>query len=140
VRIPRALESKAYIWPEYARGAESEGEEGEVPKFVAGDLYLVRFGTRGGDPIWAVDILSGQGDHAQEIFGYLLNDAVEGFPVPFYPLCLQRAHQHAQVVDFDLDIFQDAIYRAIQGILPPEKRDIIDSMRFNSDVSLRRYG
>lgn len=140
VRIPRAVESKAYIWPEYARGAESEGEEGEAPKFVAGDLYLVRFGTRSGDPIWAVDILSGQSDHAQEIFGYLLNDAVEGFPIPFYPLCLQKAHQHAQVVDFDLDIFQDGIYRAIQEILPSEKGDIIDSMRFNSDVSLRRYG
>jgi hypothetical protein len=140
VRIPRALESKAYIWPEYARGAESEEEGGEAPKFVAGDLYLVRFGTRSGDPIWAVDILSGQSDHAQEIFGYLLNDAVEGFPIPFYPLCLQKAHQHAQVVDFDLDIFQDGIYRAIQEILPPEKKDIIDLLRFNSDVSLRRYG
>ena len=31
VKIPRELEAKAYVWPEYAKGAESEGEEGEAP-------------------------------------------------------------------------------------------------------------
>src|SRR5690606_32790260 len=69
VRVPRDLEKKVYIWSEYARGAETT--EGEAPKFVAGDMYLVRFGKRSGDPIWAVDILSSQTDQAQEILGYL---------------------------------------------------------------------
>ena len=39
-----------------------------------------------GDPIWAVDILSSQSVRAQEIFGYLLNDATNGFQslsIPF---------------------------------------------------------
>jgi hypothetical protein len=39
VKVPRSLEGKAYVWPEYARGAESEGGGGEAPKFVAGDMY-----------------------------------------------------------------------------------------------------
>ncbi len=140
VRIPRDLEAKAYVWDEYARGAEMEGENREVPKFVAGDMFLVRFGRRSGDPVWAVDILSQQSQKASEIFGYLLSDAIDGFPVPFYPRCLQKAHEHAQVVDFDLDIFQDEIFAAVRDLLPPEKQNIIESFRFNSDLSNRRYG
>jgi hypothetical protein len=77
VRIPRNIEAKAYLWEEYARGAESEEEEGEAPKFVAGDMFLVRFGKRTGDPIWAIDIFSSQSDRSSEIFGYLLNDAIQ---------------------------------------------------------------
>jgi len=139
VKIPRQLEAKAYLWDEYARGSESEGKEGEAPKFVAGDMFFVRFGKQQGDPIWAVDILSSQSARAQEIFGYLLNDAINGFPVPFYPLCLQKAHEHAQIVDFDLLIFQDEIYAAVRNLLPYDKRGVIDSWRFNSDLSTRRY-
>lgn len=139
VRVPRSLEKKAYLWDEYARGVETEGEEIEAPKFVAGDMHLVRFGRRAGDPIWAVDTFSNQSHDAQEIFGYLLNDAIDGFPIPFYPLCLQKAHEHAQIVDFDLVIFQDQIYSAIRDMLPIGKRSVVDSMRFQSDMSARRY-
>ncbi len=140
VRIPRELEAKAYIRDRYARGPETEGDRREAPKFVAGDMYLVRFGRRSGDPVWAVDILSQQSQKASEIFGYLLSDAIDGFPVPFYPRCLQKAHEHAQVVDFDLEIFQDEIFAAVRNLLPPEKQNIIDSFRFKSDLSRARYG
>ena len=34
-----------YVWPEYARGAEAEKGVG-APKFVAGDMYFVRFGEQ----------------------------------------------------------------------------------------------
>jgi hypothetical protein len=140
VRIPRELEAKSYIRDRYARGPETEGDNREAPKFVAGDMYLVRFGSRSGDPVWAVDILSKQSQKASEIFGYLLSDAIDGFPVPFYPRCLQKAHEHAQVVDFDLDIFQDEIFEAVRDLLPPEKQNIIESFRFKSDLSRGRYG
>src|SRR5260370_21561889 len=79
LKIPRELEAKAYVWPEYAKGAESEGEEGEAPKYVAGDMYFVRFGKAKGDPIWAVDIFSCQKSKDSEIFGYLLADAIMDF-------------------------------------------------------------
>lgn len=139
VRVPRKLEEKSYIWGEYARG--SEVTEGEAPKFVAGDMYLVRFGKRLGDPIWAVDILSSQNDHAQEILGYLLSDAIDGFPVPLYPRCLQRAHEHAQVVGFDLDILQDHIYSSVREMLKREdKEHILEMTRLATDVTARRYG
>jgi hypothetical protein len=137
VKIPRELEAKAYVWPEYAKGAEAEGEEGEAPKFVAGDMYFVRFGKAKGDPIWAVDIFSCQKYKDAEIFGYLLADAIDGFPVPFYPRCLQKAHEHAEIVDFDLTILQDEVFAAVRGLVPDG--NALDEFQLNVDSSARRY-
>src|SRR5262249_778817 len=50
VRIPRQLEKKAYVWPEWARDEVPEQGVEEAPKYVAGALHLVRFGKNGGDP------------------------------------------------------------------------------------------
>jgi hypothetical protein len=137
MRVPRELEAKAYVWPEYARGAEAEGEEGEAPKFVAGDMYFVRFGKNKGDPIWAIDIFSAQSAKDSEIFGYLLADAIDGFPVPFYPRCLQKAHEHAEVADFDLTILQDEVFAAVRQLLPDAT--VLDEFQLNVDTSGRRY-
>lgn len=139
VQIPREMEAKAYVWPEYARGAEEEGSGGEAPKFVAGRLFLVRFGARSADPIWATDIFDSQSDLASEIFGYLLSDAIDGFPIPLYPRCLQKAHEHAEIVGFDLDILQEEIYENVRQMLPPGKRGVLDGFRLNPDPSGRRY-
>jgi len=139
VRIPRNLEAKAYVWPEYARGAETEDEEGEAPKFVAGDMYLVRFGQRSGDPIWSVDVFSSQSQEASEVFGYLLADAINGFPVPYYPLCLQRAHEYASIYDFDLDIMQDEVFNALKDLLNGWEITAFEAIRFRSDFLDRRY-
>ena len=140
VRMPRELEAKAYTWPEYARGMEAEQEEGEAPKYVAGDMYFVRFGRCGGDPIWTVDILSSQSGQAAQVFGYLLADATDGFPVPFYPRCLQKAHEYAEIVDFDLDILQGEVFTAVRGLLAEDETPVIEQLRLQEDVSARRYG
>jgi hypothetical protein len=42
VRIPRELESKAYIWPEYAMNVEEIEKEGES----IGNMFFARFGSR----------------------------------------------------------------------------------------------
>ncbi|MBI5115917.1 hypothetical protein HZA56_05545 [Candidatus Poribacteria bacterium] len=139
VRIPRAMEAKAYVWPEYARGEETEGSGGEAPKFVGGDMFCVRFGSRSGDPIWTVDILSKQRTQAAEVLAYLLADAIDGFPIPFYPRCLQKAHEHASVVDFDLEILQNEIIDAVRSMLPDNQRQILDAMSLQEDVTGRRY-
>ena len=67
-------EAKAYIWEEYAKGREVE-EDTEAPKFVAGDMFLVRFGKRSGDPVWAVDVFSNKTTCPRNLW-YLLNDAI----------------------------------------------------------------
>jgi len=139
VGVPRKLEAKAYVWPEYARGAEAEEGAGEAPKFVAGDMYFVRFGERSGDPLWSVDILSSQTPQVAEIFGYLLADAINGFPIPFYPRCLQKAHEFAAIVDFDLDILQDEVIMAVRGLLNDREINALEILRLQGDVSGRRY-
>jgi len=138
-RIPRQMEAQAFVWQEWARGVETEGTGKELPKFVAGDMYFVRFGPKSGDPIWAVDLLSSQTDKEQEIFGYLLADAKDGFPIPFYPRCLQKADEYAQVVDLDLDILQDEVFKAVKETLPESQRNAFDGFRLAPDLTGRRY-
>lgn len=139
VRIPRELEAKTYRWPEYTRGIEAS-DGGAKPQHVLGDMYLVRFGTRALDPVWTVDVFTPQSAQTPEILGYLLGDAIGGFPVPFYPRCLQRAHEHAQVVDFDLEILQDEVCAAVRGLLPAEQTDAFDAVRLSPDLAALRYG
>lgn len=137
-RVPYELELNSYTWKEFIWRPD-EDKAGEVNKFSMGCLYLVRFGKMNSDPVWAVDLLPNQAAQDSEIFGYLLADSINGFPVPHYPLCLQRAHEHAQVVDFDMDILQDEVIKSIKDILPQDKRDIIEQQLLNTDQSQNRY-
>jgi len=139
VEIPREIEEKAYIWVEYARGDDYLIEGGEVNKMVGGKMFLVKFGSHRHDPIWPVDIFIHQVEEAPKILGYLLADAENGFPIPYYPRCLQRAHENAALVDFDLDILQDAIYEALRSALDG-KPEILDSFRlWEADPARSRY-
>jgi len=136
--VSRELEQNAYVWSEYARGGEVE--TGEVNKFVAGKMFFVKFGGRPRDPIWPVDLLETQLSDAQLIFGSLLADAIEGFPVPFYPRCLQRAHENAALVDFDMDILQQGIVNAIRESLG-ENAPVLDELALiDADPAGKRYG
>ncbi|ABA05215.1 conserved hypothetical protein [Nitrobacter winogradskyi Nb-255] len=139
VEIPRELEEKAYLWSEYARGDDSVTEGGEINKFVGGKMFFVKFGSGPRDPVWPIDIfLSQSTDHAT-IFGYLLNDAVEGFPVPLYPRSLQKAHENAALVDFDMDILQDMIFSGLRTTLGTEA-PALDVFRLqDADPASRRY-
>jgi len=139
IKIPWELEEQAYNWSEYARGDEQAAKGGEANKFVAGKMFFVKFGTGSRDPVWPIDIfLSQQNDHAT-IFGHLLNDAKEGFPVPLYPRSLQKAHENAALVDFDMDILQDMIFGGLRSALG-EEAPILDVFRLqDSDPASRRY-
>jgi hypothetical protein len=142
VPIPMDLQSKVYKWAEYVRSPLIAPDERDIeaPKFNMGEMYFVRFGPRMGDPIWTVDILAGQSTSAQKIFGSLLNDAQCGFPIPYYPHCLQQADSHAQVVDLDLAILQDTMVEAIRDHLSPSQRPTFDAHRLAvDDPAARRY-
>jgi hypothetical protein len=124
VEIPRELEEKAYVWSEYARGDDRQLDGGEVNKFVGGKMFFVKFGTGKRDPIWPVDIFLPQAGEAQAIIGCMLADAINGFPVPFYPQCLQKAHENAALVDFDFDILQDEIFSGIRTVLDQQGHEL----------------
>jgi hypothetical protein len=139
VEVPSELEERAYVWSEYARGDDRE-LGGEINKFVGGKMFLVKFGRGTRDPIWPIDIFTPQRDQAQEILGYLLADAIEGFPIPLYPRCLQKAHENAALVDFDFDILQDEIYAGVRSVLGADA-PVLDAFRLQDvDVAQQRYG
>ncbi|MET7525825.1 hypothetical protein [Streptomyces sp900116325] len=141
--VPFDLQVKAYRWPEYIRSpvSDEKSEGKEDPKFNIGSMHFVRFGNQQSDPVWTADLLHSQASEAQKIFGYLLGDAVEGFPVPFYPLCLQRADEHAHVVGLDMDILRDELASAVRGLLGDATRQsILDGLMLSySDIASRRY-
>lgn len=139
VEIPRDIEGKAYAWPEYARGEDMKIEGQEANKYVGGKMFFVKFGKSSHDPVWPVDIFVPQVADAQATVGYLLADAENGFPVPFYPLCLQKAHENAALVDFDFDVLQDEIFEGIRKLLG-ENSVALDIARFqDTDPAQRRY-
>lgn len=139
VEIPRGLEEKAYVWSEYARGDDRELEGAEVNKFVGGKMFFVKFGSGRRDPVWPIDIFLPQEAEAQTIIGCMLADAINGFPVPFYPQCLQKAHENAALVDFDFDILQDQVFEGLRNVLGGEA-PILDVFRLQEvDPSQRRY-
>lgn len=129
VEIPRELEEKSYLSPEYARG----------PDFVGGKMFFVKFGSARHDPVWPVDIYLPQVAEAQQILDFMLADAINGFPVPFYPLCLQKAHESAALLDFDVDVLQDYVYEGVRTSLASEGA-MLDSFRLqDADPAQKRY-
>lgn len=139
VEVPRELEQKAYRWDEFARGIESASDsQSEAVKFVRGCMYFVKFGGRRCDPVWPVDVFDLQKREAPRILGYLLADAVVGFPVPFYPRSLQKAHEYAALVDFDIEILQDSVFDAVRSVVP--ERGVLDAYRvLIRDPAAARY-
>ncbi len=120
-------------WPEWIENMP--GEE----QFVAGKMFMVKFGSEPWDPVWIVDVFDAQVQEAGKVLGYMLNDALSGFPVPFYPRCLQRAHDAAALVGFDQDIFQLAIEDALRSALK-EKGSVIDKLALQeADIAQQRY-
>jgi hypothetical protein len=138
--VTREMLREVYKWEEYYRNPEEPADRREEdPKFNMGRMHLVRFGSRSGDPIWTVDLLEFQSNDHQAVFGALLQDAIDGFPVPFYPLCLQNADKHARVDEFDTTIVQDQLLAAVRGIIGPDLAPVVDRLRLATDVSARRY-
>jgi len=140
VEVPREVEERAYVWSEFARGDDRVNEGGEINKFVGGKMFLVNFGSHRRDPVWPVDIFVTQVNEAQTILGSMLADAINGFPVPHYPRCLQKAHENAALVDFDFDILQDFIYEGVRKSLG-EQASTLDVFQLqDADPAQRRYG
>lgn len=137
--IPRDVEMQAYKWAEYARGDDVGIDGGEVNKFVAGKMFFAKFGNRSKDPVWPVDIFLPQEKEAASILGYLLSDATSGFPVPFYPMCLQKAHENAALVDFDFEIIQDRVIHGLRKTLGSEAHNLDEFQLRDIDPSRRRY-
>ena len=139
VEVPRDLEESTYRWSEFARGNDREQEGREPNRFVGGKMHFVKFGASRRDPIWPIDVFEPQVEHASSILGYMLADATNGFPIPHYPLCLQKAHENAAMVDFDFDMVQEHVFAAIRDVLGDDAPNL-DAFRLQAaDPAQARY-
>lgn len=164
VPVPREMEKRAYKFPELPRGRErlnrnaeglcahwdpltgellSESVKGDADprdedsKYVFGSLFLTRFGHVIPDALWAIDIFDDQSHEADRITGHLFGDSADGFPVPCYPLSLQRAHEVAKLTDLDASVIQQAVMQGIRSVVGSE--DVVDRLTLAGDAAGRRY-
>ena len=139
IQVPRDIEQLSYIWPDYYLADTNIVEGDRTTRFAGGKMFLVKFGNRPRDPIWPVDLLQSQVDDAQKILGSITQDAHNGFPVPYYPLCLQKAHENAALVGFDLEVLQGYIYEGVRQSLGDEAGALDAFQLQDPDLPQRRY-
>jgi len=105
-----------------------------------GRLFLVKFGNRPFDPVWPVDIAEWQIAEADKILGQLMNDAQYGFPIPDFPMCVQKAHDFAKINGLEVDILQDILLEGIaQNLTENEKEKILRIKYLGKNLTNIRY-
>lgn len=131
--VPPELEREVYRWEEYARGEA----EGSWEHFVQGRLHLAKFGEEPYAPIWPVDVWEPQVGEADEVMGFLLQDARAGFPIPDYPLSLQQAHLQARIGGLDREMLQELVFEALRHTLG-EKGGLEEFLLLQSKESMQQ--
>jgi hypothetical protein len=133
VRVPEDIEAKCYnfdrTWLDTLETSEPD-EEGTYLYQSIGKLFLVKFGNRPFDPVWPVDIAEWQLPEVDKIIGQLTRDAQPGFPIPDFPMCVQKAHDFAKVNGLEVDILQDILFEGITQNLTPEEKEKVLRMKY----------
>jgi hypothetical protein len=116
VKVPEDIEGECYnfdrTWLDTLDNSEPD-EDGKYLYQSMGKLFLVKFGNRLFDPVWPVDIAEWQISEADKILGQLMHDAQYGFPIPDFPMCIQKAHDYAKINGIEVDILQDILLKGI---------------------------
>lgn len=136
--IPRAMEEQVYRWTYYGR---TDSEASEPRHRIVGALHFAKFGPRRYDPVYPVDVwvYHQQRGEVDEVFSYLLADAQAGFPMPFYPLCLQKAHEQATLSGLEGDLLQELVLNAIRDATGSEEASALEAFRMLSGSRRRSY-
>lgn len=143
VRVPKDIEEECYnydrTWLDTLETSEPN-EDGSYLYQSMGSLFLVKFGNRVFDPIWPVDIAEWQLGEVDQILGQLTKDAQPGFPIPDFPMCVQKAHDFAKVNGLEVDILQDILFEGItQKLTPTEKEKILRMKYLGQNLTNIRY-
>ncbi|HPQ09626.1 MAG TPA: hypothetical protein PK995_10425 [Bacteroidia bacterium] len=143
VQVPEDIEKKCYnfdkTWLDTLETSQPD-EDGRYLYQSMGKLFLVKFGNRPFDPVWPVDIAEWQISEADKIIGQLTKDAQPGFPIPDFPMCVQKAHDFAKVNGLEVDILQDILFDGItQNLTPTEKEKVIRMKYLRQNLTNIRY-
>jgi hypothetical protein len=143
VRVPDDIEAACYnfdrTWLHTYESSEAD-EEGVRRYQAMGKMFLVKFGDRPFDPVWPVDIAEWQISEADKIIGQLTQDAHPGFPIPDFPMCVQKAHDFAKVNGLELDVLQDILFEAVTRKLSSTEKEKVLRMKYiGQNLTYIRY-
>ena len=122
--VPPELEAKCYNYDRTWLDTSVDRSDGRRQLYQSfGRLHLVKLGSSPDSPVLPVDVpVWLPNNRKQEVLEYLVNDALDTFPVLGYPSALQRAHDHAVLTGLEMTVLGDLM---------------TDSLRDHMDVSLR---
>ena len=87
-----------------------------------------------------MDIASWQVTDADRIIGQLTVDAQHGFPIPDYPMCIQKAHDYAKVNGIEVAVLQDILFDGItQKLNNQEIERLLRMKHLGENLARRRY-
>lgn len=133
VRVPDDIEADCYnfdrTWLDTLETSEPD-ENGTYRYQAIGKMFLVKFGDRPFDPVWPVDIAEWQLSDAEKIIGQLTKDAQPGFPIPDFPMCVQKAHDFAKVNGLEVNILQDILFEGITQKLSHDEKERVLRIRY----------
>jgi hypothetical protein len=143
VQVPTDIEEDCYnfdrTWLDTLETSQPD-ENGTYRYQAIGKMFLVKFGDRPYDPVWPVDIAEWQIDEAEKIIGQLTKDSQPGFPIPDFPMCVQKAHDYAKVNGLEVDILQDILFEGVtQNLNSEEKEKILRIRHLGQNLTNIRY-
>lgn len=143
VQVDEDIEADCYnfdrTWLDTFETSESD-DQGRRLYQSLGKMFLAKFGDRALDPVWPVDIAEWQVDKADSILGQLTVDAQQGFPMPDYPMCIQRAHDFAKLTGLEVEILQDLLVEGMcQGLSPEESERLLRMKHLGRSLAALRY-
>jgi hypothetical protein len=143
VEVPAKIEEKMYnfdrTWLDTYETSE-EDEQGRKLYQSLGQLFLVKFGDRPLDPVWPVDLAKWQVSKAEKTLGQLTVDAQQGFPIPDYPMCIQRAHDYAKLGGLEVEVLQDLLVQGLgRGLTPEQSERLLRLKHLGRSLATLRY-
>jgi hypothetical protein len=143
VAVPSAIEAACYNFDRtwlLTYDTTEPDEDGGRRYQSLGRLFLVKFGDGPFDPVWPVDIAEWQVGEVEQVLGQLSFDAQQGFPIPDYPMCIQKAHEFAQLKGLEISILQDLLMDGMsQGLTAEQGERLLRLKHLGRNLAALRY-
>lgn len=135
--VPRKMAERFYDrrWLDTLTTAPADGKYQSMAR-----MHLVKFGYERLSPVWAVDVADWQKDDAAKVLGQLAADARPGFPIPDFPMSVQKAHDYARIGPLEYSVLSDIMLEAMTQDRTPEERERLYRLKhLGEDITARRY-
>jgi len=143
VEVPEDVEEDCYnfdlTWLKTYETTEPQSDGKKLYQSL-GKMYLAKFGDRPFDPVWPVDVATWQVPNVEKILGQLTVDAQQGFPIPDYPMSIQKAHDFAKLTGIEIEILQDLLMEGItQNLTLDESERLLRMKHLGQSLAALRY-